>query len=62
MMRRMKNPKFQFGFWGAMGIALGISFGININSLTVGLPLGLCVSYLIGIVADRTYRKVSRNY
>lgn len=58
----MKNPKYQFGFWVAMGLALGISFGISINSLAVGLPLGLCASFLIGIIADRTYKRVYSNF
>ncbi len=56
----MKKSKSVLGMWALVGVALGFSFGMLLNSFAVGLPLGLVVSFLTAVVVDRTYNGISR--
>jgi len=49
----MESSKSLFVLWMALGVISGIGFGLAINSMAVGLPMGLVVSLLTGIVFDR---------
>lgn len=48
----MEISKSLFTFL-ALGMVTGIGLGVAINSMAVGLPMGLVMSLLTGIVYDR---------
>ncbi len=48
----MEISKSLFTFL-ALGMVTGICLGVAINSMAVGLPMGLVMSLLTGIVFDR---------
>ncbi|MBK7869818.1 MAG: hypothetical protein IPJ74_03570 [Saprospiraceae bacterium] len=56
----MKKSKSVLVMWAMAGVALGLSFGVLLHSIAVGLPLGLIVSFLTAVVVDRTYNGISR--
>ena len=56
----MKKSKSVLVMWALVGLALGLSFGILLQSVAVGLPLGLVASFLTAVVVDRTYNGISR--
>lgn len=56
----MKKSKSVLVMWALVGLALGLSFGILLQSIAVGLPLGLVTSFLTAVVVDRTYNGISR--
>jgi|APTNR8051073442_1049403.scaffolds.fasta_scaffold00268_13 hypothetical protein len=49
----MESSKSLFVLWLALGIISGIGFGMAINSMAVGLPMGLVLALLTGIVYER---------
>ncbi|MBX2872678.1 MAG: hypothetical protein KTR30_11275 [Saprospiraceae bacterium] len=60
MMNFLANPKSLFGMWMILGLVLGLYFGFIINSMTIGLPIGLCLSFLFGKVSYRVSRSMLR--
>lgn len=49
----MAISKSLFVLWLALGLITGIGFGLAISSMAVGLPMGLALSLLTGIVYER---------
>jgi len=49
----MESSKSLFVLWLALGVITGIGFGLAMSSMTVGLPMGVCLSLLVGIVFER---------
>lgn len=49
----MEISKSLFVLWLALGLISGIGFGLAISSMAVGLPMGLALSLLTGIVFER---------
>jgi len=49
----MEISKSLFVLWLALGLISGIGFGLAISSMAVGLPIGLVLSLLTGIVFER---------
>ncbi|NUO02302.1 MAG: hypothetical protein HUU01_16985 [Saprospiraceae bacterium] len=49
----MEISKSLFTVWMALGIITGAGFGLAISSMAVGLPMGLALSLLTGIVYER---------
>lgn len=60
MIDKLKDPKSLFGLWLALGVALGLSLGVAMGSFTLGLPMGLCASFLVGKVANRLTHGITR--
>lgn len=60
MMNLLANPKSLFGMWMIMGLVLGLYFGFIIQSMTIGLPIGLCLSFLMGKVSHRVTKGILR--
>ena len=54
------STKTLFGLWSVLGIAAGVSLGIAINSMTVGIAIGLCFSFLLGTISERVASKYFR--
>lgn len=54
------NPKSMFGVLLAIGLVLGLCFGYLINSMTIGVPMGLIASILVGKIAHRLSEGISR--
>lgn len=48
------------GFWMILGIGLGGIITFQIESFALGFPLGLAVSFWLGIVLDRTGQVIKR--
>ncbi|MEL6865181.1 MAG: hypothetical protein AAFP19_12210 [Bacteroidota bacterium] len=46
----------RIGTWMAIGIGLGMSIGLNMGCVSIGLAIGLCSSFLIAII----HRRISR--
>lgn len=53
MIQRLSNPQAVLGWWLAIGLLMGLSFGLLINSMTVGIPMGLAASVWAGHVVGR---------
>ena len=53
MIQRLSNPQAVLGWWLAIGLLMGLSFGLLINSMTVGIPMGLAASVWVGHVVGR---------
>jgi len=59
MLQRLSNPKSVFAWWLAIGLILGLTFSLSINSFTVGVPMGVALSLLIGKASYRISQKIS---
>jgi hypothetical protein len=53
MIQRLSNPQSVLFWWLAIGLLLGLSIGMAINSFTVGLPLGIVASVWAAKVISR---------
>jgi hypothetical protein len=60
MIERLSNPESVVLFWLALGVLLGVWFGLLINSLTLGIPMGLALSMLVGKTTYRISRGLTR--
>lgn len=60
MLQRLSNPKSVFAWWIALGLILGLIFAQVINSLIIGLPMGIALSLLIGKATYRISRGLTR--
>lgn len=60
MNNNIKSNKMLFGLWSVLGITTGLSFGMAINSFTVGIAMGLCLSFLLGTISERVARRFFR--
>ncbi|MCB0635596.1 MAG: hypothetical protein KDC54_03210 [Lewinella sp.] len=56
----MSNPQYVVFFWLALGLILGVWFGLMINSFTIGIPMGLALSMLVGKTTYRISRGLTR--
>ena len=54
------STKTLFGLWSILGIGAGLSLGLAINSFTVGIAIGLCLSFLLGTISERVAQKFFR--
>jgi len=60
MLQRLSNPKSVFLWWLIIGLLLGLAFSQAINSFTVGVPMGVALSLLVGKATYRISRGVIR--
>ena len=57
MINRTAKTGRLFGFWSVLGIGLGLSIGFAIGHIIMGVVMGLCLSFLLGTVSERVYRR-----
>ncbi|MEM9821567.1 MAG: hypothetical protein AAF985_10865 [Bacteroidota bacterium] len=57
----MKDQQNQYGSsfrtWMSVGVGLGMLFTYMIGNLAIGVMMGLCLSFLIGICCNRLVSK-----
>lgn len=56
MLQRLSNPKSVFAWWIALGLVLGLFFAQAVDSYTVGLPMGVALSFVMGKASYRISR------
>lgn len=61
MLQRLSNPKSVFAWWMVLGLLLGLYFAQLIGSFTVGLPMGIVLSLLLGKATYRISRGLTRS-
>lgn len=61
MLQRLSNPKSVFAWWMILGLLLGLYFAQLINSFTVGIPMGIVLSLLLGKATYRISRGLNRS-
>lgn len=61
MLQRLSNPKSVFAWWMVLGLLLGFYFAQTIHSFTIGVPMGIALSLLIGKASYRISRGLTRS-
>ena len=61
MLQRLSNPKSVFAWWMVLGLLLGFYFAQAIDSFTIGMPMGIVFSLLIGKASYRISRGLTRS-
>lgn len=60
MLQRLSNPQSVFVWWMVLGLLLGLCFAQLIGSFTVGVPMGIVLSLLVGKATYRISRGLTR--
>lgn len=61
MLQRLSNPQSVFVWWMVLGLLLGLYFAQLIGSFTVGVPMGIVLSLLVGKATYRISRGLTRS-
>ncbi len=61
MLQRLSNPKSVFAWWMVLGLMLGLYFAQMIDSFSIGIPMGVALSLLVGKASYRISRGLTRS-
>lgn len=61
MLQRLSNPKSVFAWWMVLGLMLGLYFAQMIDSFSIGIPMGIALSLLVGKASYRISRGLTRS-